>query len=250
MISIQGVSHAIGDKRILNDVTTQIAQGGITALIGPNGAGKSTLLSLIARLEPLQTGRIHVDALEIGACSDQVLAQHLSILPQMADHTPRLTVKELVGFGRYPYNRGRPTAQDDAKVAQALGMFGLNLFADRTLDTLSGGQKQRAHIAMIFAQDTDYVLLDEPLNNLDIAAGRSLMKTLQRMCEDHRKTIVIVLHDINVASRYADQIIAMRDGSVITQGRPAEIVDSALVQDVFETDAPVVTVEGTNLVLM
>lgn len=250
MISIQGVSYEIGGTQILRNVTTQIARGGITALIGPNGAGKSTLLSLIARLQPLQSGTIQVDALEIGACSDRVLAQHLSILPQMADHTPRLTVRELVSFGRYPYNRGRPTADDDAKVMQALEVFGLSALKDRSLDTLSGGQKQRAQIAMIFAQDTDYVLLDEPLNNLDIAAARSLMQTLQRMCADHQKTIVIVLHDINVASRYADHVIAMQNGCVMRQGCPAEIVDAALLHEVFGTDAPVVAVDDTNLVLI
>ncbi|WP_373636753.1 ABC transporter ATP-binding protein [Yoonia sp. BS5-3] len=250
MIRVQDVSYEIDGTQVLTDVSVDIAKGGITALIGPNGAGKSTLLSLIARLQQLQNGAIWVDDMQIGNCADRVLAQHLSILPQMAAQTPRLTVQELVAFGRYPYHRGRPGAEDDAQVARALQVFELSELAQRPLEALSGGQRQRAQIAMIFAQDTDYVLLDEPLNNLDIAASRSLMWTLQHMCRDHGKTIVIVLHDINVASRYADMIVAMKGGQIVRHGSPTQIVDAGLVRDVFGTDAPVVEVNGERLVMI
>ncbi len=248
MITISGLSHDIGGGAILKDIDLSIPKGGVTALIGPNGAGKSTLLSLISRLMPLQTGRITVDDLTIGACANDVLARKLAILPQATETAPLLTVRELVGFGRYPYHKGRPTARDRAVVDQALEAFALTGFADRRLDTLSGGQRQRAQVAMTFAQDTDYVLLDEPLNNLDIAASRSLMAVLRDLVERHGRTIVIVLHDINYAAAYADQIAAMKDGRIVAAGTPQGIVTEDLLSDVFGTDPKVHRVGGKVLV--
>ncbi|MEM9639375.1 MAG: ATP-binding cassette domain-containing protein, partial [Pseudomonadota bacterium] len=181
MIDIDGVSYRIGGQQILRDVSLRIAPGGVVALIGPNGAGKSTLLSLIARLQALQSGRISVNGLPVGQVADDALARVLAILPQDLTVTSRLTVRDLVGFGRYPYHKGRPTAQDDALVADALRSFDLEDIAGRVLETLSGGQRQRAFVAMAYAQDTAYLLLDEPLNNLDIAASRALMTRLQML---------------------------------------------------------------------
>jgi iron complex transport system ATP-binding protein len=160
-----------------------------------------------------------------------------------------LRVRELVEFGRFPYHQGRPDAEDAARVEQALDIFGLQQFADRSIDELSGGQRHRAHIAMTFAQDTDYMLLDEPLNNLDIAASRSLMAVLRDLCESHHKTIVIVLHDINYASRYADWLVAMAGGRVAVQGPPHETVNHELLRDVFYTDADVCVIDGVPIVL-
>lgn len=249
MIKIENLSHRIGGRQILSSITAEVPRTGITALIGPNGAGKSTLLSLIARLERIQSGTVHVDHLQIGQCADRELAQRLSILPQMPDQPLRLTVRELVNFGRYPYHHGRPDAADTVKVNEAIAVLGIEELADRALDTLSGGQRQRAQIAMIFAQDTDYVLLDEPLNNLDLAGSRTLMRILKTLSEDHGKTIVIVVHDINIASRYADRILAMKDGQVVRQGRPAEVIDAVLIQEVFATDADLADINGRRIVL-
>lgn len=165
MISIRNLSYQIAGSVILNDISLDLPKGKISALIGPNGAGKSTLLSLIARLEKLQSGSVTVGDLAVGACSNRELAKHLSILPQMPDQVTRLTVRDLVSFGRYPYHQGRPKDEDDAAVEHALALFGLADFAQRSVDELSGGQRQRAQIAMTFAQDTEYMLLDEPLNN-------------------------------------------------------------------------------------
>lgn len=229
---------------ILSDINLELAKGGITALIGPNGAGKSTLLSLIARLIPLQSGAITVDDLTIGSCASDVLARKLAILPQTAEIAPRLTVRDLVGFGRYPYHKGRAGPEDAKIVEQALARFGLNDLASRQLDRLSGGQRQRAQVAMIYAQNTDYVLLDEPLNNLDIAASRNLMALLQEL----GRTVVIVLHDINYASSYADQIVAMKDGRIQAVGTPAEVINAGLLADVFETQAPVHQIDGRPLI--
>lgn len=249
MIKIENLSHQIGGTPILSDITTEVPCTGITALIGPNGAGKSTLLSLIARLERIQSGTVHVDDLQIGQCSDRKLAQRLSILPQIPDQPLRLTVRELVNFGRYPYHGGRPGPADRAKVNEAMAVLGIEDLADRSLETLSGGQRQRAQIAMIFAQDTTYMLLDEPLNNLDLAGSRTLMRILKGLRDNHGKTIVIVVHDINIATRYADRIIALKGGQIIREGAPAQVIDTALIRDVFETDADVLDMEGGPIVL-
>ena len=176
MISVSGVSFSYGKTRVLDDVSLDITDGGVTALVGPNGAGKSTLLNLIARLLPLQSGSISVDNLEIGRTSGIELARRLAILPQTQSVAPRLTVSELVQFGRYPHCQGRPGPSDFAKVADAIDQLGLKAHANATLNSLSGGLRQRAFAAMVFAQDTKYLLLDEPLNSLDIASSRSLMR--------------------------------------------------------------------------
>lgn len=224
MISIRGVSHRYGDKVILENVDLNIAPGGVTALVGANGAGKSTLLNLVARLMPLQRGRITVDGLDVGKVPGRDLARKLAILPQTQEVAPRLTVTELVGFGRYPHHHGRPRPEDRAMIDRAIETLGLTAIATRPLDSLSGGQRQRAFVAMIFAQDTEYVLLDEPLNNLDIAASRSLLKVLRMLAEAHGRTVVIVLHDMNYASAYADQMVTMIDGRISKCGSPREIL--------------------------
>lgn len=248
MIEITNVSYKIGTAHILSDVTVTIPKGGITGLIGPNGAGKSTLLSLIARLQPLQMGHIKVDDLLVGDCATNTLARKLSILPQTADIAPRLSVAELVAFGRYPYHRGQPTDGDRDMVTRTLAAFDLEPLADRPLDTLSGGQRQRAQVAMTFAQDTDYILLDEPLNNLDISASRSLMTLLRDLARDHGRTIVIVLHDINYAASYADNIITLKEGHLSGMGTPAEIVTEQMLRDVFATDAKVHKIKGRPII--
>ncbi len=248
MIKVSGLSYRIGNTPVLNEIDLEINKGGVTALIGPNGAGKSTFLSLISRLLLAQTGVVTVDDLVVGSCPNDVLARKLAILTQSNDATPLLTVNELVSFGRYPYHKGRPKAEDKAKVEETLDVFGLSDLRHRQLDSLSGGQRQRAQVAMTFAQDTDYILLDEPLNNLDIAASRSLMAVLRGLAQAHDKTIVIVLHDINYAAAYADQIVVMKAGSVVGQGTPDEVVTERLIADVFETTPAVHRLDGRVIV--
>lgn len=250
MISIRNLFYQIGGVPILTDISLDLPKGKISALIGPNGAGKSTLLSLIARLEKLQVGSVTVGDLTVGSCSNRELAKHLSILPQMPDQVPRLCVRDLVSFGRYPYHQGRPTAEDEAAVDHALAVFGLSDLAIRSVDELSGGQRQRAQIAMTFAQDTEYMLLDEPLNNLDIAGARSLMALLRDLADTHGKTIVIVLHDINYASRYADWLVAMQEGRIAVEGTPVEAVTPDLVRNVFHTDADIQHIDGVPFVMV
>lgn len=250
MIRVQGLSYQIAGQDILSDVSVEIPKGGVTALIGPNGAGKSTLLSLIARLMPLQTGTVCVDGMALGTTLSDTLARTLAILPQASEIAPRLTVAQLVRFGRYPHSKGRPTEACLQKVDEAIARFDLGPLRDRMLDTLSGGQCQRALIAMSYAQDTNYLLLDEPLNNLDITASRHLMRLLRQMAEAEGKTILIVLHDINYASAYADRIVAMRDGQIMAEGHPAEVVTEPMLDRIFGTDAQVVTDQGRPYVLV
>lgn len=250
MIDIRNVSYQIAGQTILRDVSLQLDKGGVVALIGPNGAGKSTLLSLVARMLPLQSGAITVDDLRVGEAADNALARVLAILPQDLTVASRLTVRDLVGFGRYPYHRGRPSLEDRDLIEAALTLFDLSELADRQLETLSGGQRQRAFVAMAYAQDTDYLLLDEPLNNLDIAASRALMAVLREMAIKRGRTVVIVLHDINYAAAYADRIIALKDGEVVADGAPGTVVNEMLLRDVFQTQADVRTLDGRPIVLV
>ncbi|NKX73633.1 ATP-binding cassette domain-containing protein [Rhodobacteraceae bacterium R_SAG3] len=250
MIEVQNLSHDIHGAPILRDISVTVPKGGVVALVGPNGAGKSTLLSLMARLIPRQQGRITVDELVVGESDDKDLARRLAILPQTVHAASRLTVRDLVGFGRYPYHRGRPTSDDRAMVEDGMRLFDLLPLAERSLDTLSGGQRQRAFVAMTYVQDTDYLLLDEPLNNLDLAASRALMARLRDLADNKDRTVIIVLHDINFATAYADRVLVMKEGRLCADGAPQDVITEALIQSVFETDAPLRTVEGRPVVMV
>ena len=220
------------------------------ALFGPNGAGKSTMLALIARLSRLQRGRITVDEHEIGRVSDKALARVLAVLTQSNHVTARLRVADLVGFGRYPWHGGRPGGEDRDHVDRALERFDLTGLRNRFLDEVSGGQRQRAFVAMAVAQDTPYLLLDEPLNNLDIAAARGLMRLVRDLAEEDGRTILIVLHDINYATAFADHLVVMKDGQIAATGDPAEVVTEPLLRQVFGTDAKVIDANGQPVVIV
>lgn len=250
MIEVKHLHHRIAELEVLSDITLSLPKGGVTALIGPNGAGKSTLLSLIARLMPVQTGQITVDTLALGQTRSDLLAQKLAVLPQSSDIAPRLSVAQLVRFGRYPHSKGRLTAHCRAKVAEAIDRFDLSALQDRMIDTLSGGQRQRALIAMAYAQDTDYLLLDEPLNNLDMTAARQLMGLLRDMVRNQGKTVLIVLHDINYAASYADRVIAMKQGRVRADGAPIDVITEESLAHIFGTNARVLVNEGVPVVLV
>ena len=249
MIKIQNVSHNIGNQIILNDVCLNIPKGGITALIGPNGAGKSTLLSFMARLHPLSSGRISYDGQDISTTPTADMARKLSILTQENSIMSRISVRDLLMFGRYPYHQGRPQAEDRQIVENALLEFQLTEFAHRYITELSGGQRQRALIAMVFCQRTDYVLLDEPLNNLDMYHARSLMQLLQKLTHEHQRTTVVVLHDINQAAAYADHIVAMQNGQVLLEGHPNDIFTVANIKKLFDIDVAILEHEGKKLVV-
>jgi iron complex transport system ATP-binding protein len=249
MIEIQSVSLTREGQRVLEGIDLTLPRGGLTALVGPNGAGKSTLLSLAARLLPLQQGSVTIDGLPVATTPGKVLAKKLAILRQDSGPPPRVTVREMVGFGRFPHSGGRMTAEDKAMVEEALARFELGDLASRSLDRLSGGQRQRVMVAMTYAQATDYILLDEPLNNLDMYHARQLMLELRRLADETGRTIVIVLHDINHASASADRIIAMKDGRIATDGTPDQIMRTEVLEAIYGFEVPVVETGGMRLAL-
>ncbi|MFG1418646.1 ABC transporter ATP-binding protein [Xanthobacter sp. V0B-10] len=247
MIEIRNLSKSYGAARVLDDVSLDLPPGGLTALIGPNGAGKSTLLSIVARLMPASAGRVTLDGRDVAATPGAELARRLAILRQDNAVTPRLTVEELVAFGRFPHSRGRLTAEDREKVAAAIGYVDLAPLGGRFLDELSGGQRQRAFIAMVLAQDTDYLLLDEPLNNLDMKHAAATMRLLRRAADELGKTVVVVLHDINFASCHADRIVAMKDGRLAFQGPPDALMRHEVLRAIYDMDIAVMEVDGARV---
>ncbi len=244
MIEVSGATKRYGRATVVDDVDLRLRAGGVTSIIGPNGAGKSTLLSLVSRLLPLDAGTVTVDGLDVTRTPGDLLARRLSILRQDNHLGSRLTVRDLVAFGRYPYNKGRPTAADAEHVRRALAYLDLEALADRFLDELSGGQRQRAFVAMVLCQDTDYVLLDEPLNNLDMKHAVAMMRLMRRTADELGKTVVLVLHDINFAACYSDHVVAMRDGVVVHQGAPAVIMTPEIMRDVYDVDVAVHRIDG------
>ena len=244
MIKIKNVSHHINHTPILNQINLTVPSGGITALIGANGAGKSTLFSLIARLQPLQQGEIWLDDESIATTPSAQIAKKLAILTQDNVIHSRITVRDLLLFGRYPHNQGKVTDADRQIVDEALVQFGLTDFADRFLSELSGGQRQRALIAMTFCQQTDYVLLDEPLNNLDMYHARELMRLLRKLTDELSLTTLMVVHDINMAAAYADTIVAMKNGEVMMVGAPHDIITGDNLLKIFNLEAEVIEHDG------
>ncbi|GMA39747.1 iron ABC transporter ATP-binding protein [Mobilicoccus caccae] len=233
MIRFTDVTKTYGDLTVLGPVSGEIPSGGVTSLVGANGAGKSTLLTIIGRLLRPTSGHIEVGGLDVATASRRDLARTLAILRQENHLTARLRVEELVTFGRFPHTGGRVTREDRQHVERALEFLDLGAFRNRFLDQLSGGQRQRAFVAMTIAQDTDHLLLDEPLNNLDMAHAASMMRLVRRAADELGKTVVMVVHDINVAAAYSDRIVALRDGHIVADGGCGQIMTSSVLADVF-----------------
>ncbi len=244
MIEVTGATKRYGPVTVVDGVDLRLARGGVTSIIGGNGAGKSTLLSLVSRLLPLDAGTVTIDGLDVTRTPGDVLARRLAILRQDNHLGSRLTVRDLVLFGRFPHSRGRPTAADHDHVRRSLAYLDLEPLADRFLDELSGGQRQRAFVAMVLCQDTDYVLLDEPLNNLDLKHAIAMMRLLRRTADELGTTVVVVLHDLNVAACYSDHLVAMRDGVVVHQGPPSALMTPETLRDVYDVDVAVHRIDG------
>ncbi|WP_044893539.1 ABC transporter ATP-binding protein [Bacillus alveayuensis] len=236
MVEVKNVSKQYGNKYVVKDVSLTIPKQKITAFIGPNGAGKSTLLSMISRIIKKDGGEILIDGQDISKCKSNDLAKKISILKQSNHLNLRLTVRELVSFGRFPYSSGNLTKEDEKHVDEAILYMGLEDIENKFLDQLSGGQRQRAFIAMVIAQDTEYILLDEPLNNLDMKHSVQIMKMLRKLVDELGKTIVIVLHDINFASVYADYVVAMKNGELVHVGPTDHVIDHSVLKDVYDMD--------------
>ncbi|MCQ9329508.1 iron ABC transporter ATP-binding protein [Pelistega suis] len=249
MIKVENLSYTMGDSTILKNISLTIPKGGITALVGPNGAGKSTLFSHMARLEMIQQGQISIDGMDIRHTPNQEMARRIAILRQDNRVASRITVEKMLMFGRYPYHQGKPKQEDIDIVELTLAQFQLEALRDRFITELSGGQRQRVMVAMVFCQSTDYLLLDEPLNNLDMYHSRQLMQQLRYIADTYHKTIVVVLHDVNYASAYADYIIGMKAGEVAMQGVPQDLLTEENLFDLFGVRAPVVDVNERKMVM-
>ncbi|ARI76536.1 ABC transporter ATP-binding protein [Halobacillus mangrovi] len=230
-----------GDSIIIDSLNIEIPKGKVTVLIGGNGCGKSTLLRSMARLLKPKSGEVVLDSKDISKMKTKEVAKKMAILPQSPTTPEGLTVHQLVKQGRYPYQgfTKRWSEQDENAVEKALKDTNLSELRDRTVDSLSGGQRQRAWIAMTLAQDTDTILLDEPTTYLDMTHQIDILDLLFDLNQDNGRTVVMVLHDINLACRYADHIIAVKDKSVFAQGKPEEVVNCELMQHVFEMNCEV-----------
>ena len=246
-MKLENIDKSIQKQDILQDITLEVSPHKLTAFIGPNGAGKSTLLSIMSRLTKKDQGILSIKGREIESWNSQELAQELTILKQKINYQAKLTVEELVSFGRFPYRRGRLRTEDWEKIRETLDYLELTNLKDRYIDSLSGGQLQRVFIAMVLAQDTDFILLDEPLNNLDIKQSVSMMQILRRLVEELGKTIIIVLHDINMASQYADEIVAFKDGQVFCKGTTAQIMQADLLSQLYEIPIKLADINGKKI---
>jgi len=240
MINIRNARKWYGEEVKIGPLTIEIPKAGITSLIGPNGAGKSTTLLMIGRLLKMDEGQIMVANMDVSKTKSDALAKILTILRQENHFITRLTVRQLVGFGRFPHSKGRLTKEDEAIISKYIDFFELTDLEDRFLDELSGGQRQRAYVAMVLCQETEYVLLDEPLNNLDIARSVQMMEHLRRAADEFGRTIVMVMHDINFAAKYSDRICAMKDGQIVAFGTVDEIMKPALLTDIYETKIDII----------
>ena len=249
MIVLDGATKRYNGQTVLDDVSLTLGESGVTSLIGPNGAGKSTLFGLIGRLIRADRGSVSIDGMDVDRAPSMRLAQTIAVLRQDNTITARLTVQDLVEFGRFPHSKGRLTGEDREHIDRAIGFLDLEGFRDRFLDELSGGQRQRAFIAMVLAQDTKYVLLDEPLNNLDLRHMTEIMKLVRRMADDLGKVVVVVLHDINFAATYSDRIVAMRDGRVVADGTVPEIMRADVLEEVYGTSVDVRDIDGRAVAL-
>ena len=234
-------------NRLSDAVNLEIPKGKVISFIGPNGAGKSTVMGIISRLIAKDSGLVSFDGTELEKWKSKELSKRLAILTQSNNIQMKLTVRELVAFGRFPYSGNRTTKEDEEIIEQAIAYMELEAFRDRFIDELSGGQRQRALIAMVIAQDTDYILLDEPTNNLDIYHATNMMKIVRRLCDELEKTIILVLHEINYAAFYSDYICAFVDGKVAKFGTVKEVMTKETLSEIYKVDFEILEIEGKPL---
>ncbi|GAA1201695.1 ABC transporter ATP-binding protein [Pseudonocardia alaniniphila] len=242
-----------GDRTIVDGLDLDVVAGTITAVIGPNGCGKSTLLRALGRLLKPTAGQVVLDGKRIDRVPTREVAKVLGLLPQAPSAPEGLTVADLVARGRHPHQAWyrQWSADDEDAVAQALDWTGIADLAERPVDQLSGGQRQRAWISMALAQGTDLLLLDEPTTFLDLAHQVDVLELVRRLHSEAGRTVVMVLHDLNLAARYADRLVAMREGRIVAAGKPAEVITEESLEEVFGLAARVIPdpVAGTPLVV-
>ena len=234
-------------KTVVDGVSFELPKGKVISLIGPNGAGKATVMGMISRLIAQDDGSVDFEGKDMSKWKSRDLARRLAILTQSNHVQMKLTVRELVAFGRFPYSGNRITAEDEEIIEKAIAYMELEEFEDRFIDELSGGQRQRAYIAMVIAQDTEYVLLDEPTNNLDIYHATNMMKIVRRLCDELGKTVILVLHEINYAAFYSDYICAFVDGKISKFGTVEEVMTKENLSEIYRVDFEILEIEGKPL---
>ena len=237
------LSSGYNNRIILKDINLSIPKGKISVIIGANGCGKSTLLKTIANLIEIQNGRVTLDDNNIKDYNLKDLAKDLGLLPQSPILPESITVADLIARGRFPYRKAfKPLSNEDLSVInRAMEMTNITDLADRFVDELSGGQRQRVWIAMALAQDTDILLLDEPTTYLDIAYQVEVLDILTDLNIKYSTTIVMVLHDINLSCRYADYLFAIKNGRLIAEGKPENILNDKLIKDIYNMEAKIIT---------
>ena len=246
-IEIRNITKSYGSKKVVDNVSVTIPTGKITSFIGPNGAGKSTVLSIISRLLSADNGDVYLNGELLNRKKSSDIAKQLAILKQTNNINLRLTIEDLVSFGRFPYSKGNLTQTDRTFIDNAIAYMDLDDIRHQYIDSLSGGQRQRAYIAMTLAQDTDYILLDEPLNNLDMKHSVQIMQVLRKLATELNKTVVIVIHDINFASCYSDYIVAMKNGKQVHQGEVNHIMQSTVLQDIYDMAIPIQDIDDHKI---
>ena len=234
-------------KTVVDSVSFQLPEKSVISMIGPNGAGKSTVLNILSRLIARDSGVVDFQGTDITKWKSRELSKRLAILTQQNNIQMKLTVRELVAFGRFPYSGSRITPEDDAVIDRAISYMELDDFRDRFIDELSGGQRQRAYIAMVIAQDTEYILLDEPTNNLDIYHATNMMKIVRRLCDELGKTVILVLHEINYAAFYSDYICAFAEGRIVKFGTVKEVMTRENLSRIYGVDFEIMEVTGKPL---
>lgn len=242
-MSMNNLGIAYGDVNIVEDLNLHIPEGEITTIIGPNGCGKSTILKTMSRLIDPKSGIVYLDGKAIHKESTKEIAKKMAVLPQTPNAPNGLTVYELVSYGRFPHQRGfgKLTDQDREIIRWALEVTSTLPFSDRPIDALSGGQRQKVWIAMALAQETDLLLLDEPTTYLDLAHQLEVLQLLDKLNKEEGRTIVMVLHDLNHAARFADHMVALSNGAIIKEGSANDVMTPAVLRRVFNIDASIVT---------
>ena len=246
-MQVKELTKRYDGKMVVNQVSFAIPKGKVISLIGPNGAGKSTVMGIISRLIARDGGTVDFEGSDIGKWKSRELSKRLAILTQTNNIQMKLTVRELVSFGRFPYSEGRITAEDQEIIDRAISYMELGAFEEQFIDELSGGQRQRAYIAMVIAQDTECVLLDEPTNNLDIYHATNMMKIVRRLCDELGKTVILVLHEINYAAFYSDYICAFKDGRIAKFGTVKEVMTKENLSQVYGVDFEIMEIAGRPL---
>lgn len=244
---IKELTKKYDGKTVVDGVTFEIPKGKVLSLIGPNGAGKSTVMGIISRLIARDSGQVSFAGTDIKKWKSRDLSKRLAILTQSNHVQMKLTVRELVSFGRFPYSGSRRTKEDEEIIDKAVAYMELQDIQDQFIDELSGGQRQRAYIAMVIAQDTEYILLDEPTNNLDIYHATNMMKIVRRLCDELGKTVILVLHEINYAAFYSDYICAFVDGKIAKFGTVKEVMTKETLSAIYKVDFEILEISGKPL---